>query len=695
LALNPKKIVAVDVGSTVVKVAQLKKTSVGYELLKIGWAEVVFSRDSDNSVNLNQARSEAVRRAIKDAGITCTNAVSSLNGDNAIVRFIQLPEMPPDELKSALQWEAQDLLPFPVEEVVLDYKTLASTSMDQTADKVEVLVAAAKKDIIAEHETILQGAQLTPISINIDTFALLRAFDAAEGAAQRESIDATVLLNLGASQTNLVITSSGIPRFVRDIAISGNTISEVIAQRLNCSFQRAEQLKAQYGIPDADDPNANGTTTPAPDETNSLLLHSLQGTIERRLHSDETAQNSPDIVVDAVILQILGNLAKEVLKTISFYENMNQDSKVTRIVLAGGGAQMEGILGLFKNETKLQCSLFNPLANIKTSSITDAERTATMEKMSVALGVVIGLGIQVFDDQNLNKSINVILSTNKKKSSIKQSSASAFASNGQMFSIILALLGFLFLIICGGIAYSYLQLQDVMKQKDEVVARLEKNKALLKKSEDDLVSMTKLNEEIENKFSIISSLAPPDRIYWSEKLNMLAKARTGASVFLDKIGLQEVLDSVETEESKTRHKTWEDRKATFEKSSKGKRFTEPEPPKVMVPLIKYTLTLHGIASGKDSSERLSQINSYADSLAAMTWERDSGEKVKFMDGFYPEYRFLEQETKVVGGVNVMSFGLAFDAKPPETTTPLMKIQDLVTTDIIPQTAGQFDKKEDK
>ncbi len=690
MALNPKKIIAVDVGSSVVKTVQLKRTNAGYELSKVGWADVVFTRDGENKISLNEACSEAVRRAIKHAGITYSYVASSLNSDTAVVRFIQLPEMPPDELKSALQWEAQNILPFPVEEVSIDYKTLRTLSdSSANSNKLEVLVVAAKKTDVAEHEKLLKAAQLTPVSIDIDTFALLRSYCVSNGAHLNKN-ETIAILNLGASQTNLVITREGQPRFVRDIAISGNTITEVIAQRLNCSFQRAEQLKSQYSLVET-------SSTDSPESINgeqsTLLLSTLQGSVEKRLNDDHSQQASPDIVVDAVVRQILGNLCKEVVKTLTFYENMDkpdEHNKVVRLVLAGGCAQLDGLLALFEKETGLPCVLFNPLANIKVN-INDAAKAAMLEKMSISLGVAIGLGIQIYDNQDLNKSINIISQTEKKKAAVRSLN---LGDIGHIFYIAICCMAFLILVALGGLYYTYSKWNASVAERKEATERLEKNKTTLARVQKTLTDTMAINEEIEDKFAVISALAPPERIYWSEKLNMLAKARVGASVFLDRIELSEKSESVETEDSKRRQTAWLARKTAFEKDPKNekKRFNEPQPVKMEMPLITYTLTLHGVASGTDSSERLTQINNYAESLAGLKWIRANGEEVSFMDGFLPEYRFLEQKTSEVGGVTVMSFGLAFDSKMPETSASLIKVTDLLTSDIdalkIDKTVGE-------
>ena len=677
--MNPKKMVAIDVGTHIVKVLQLKKTSAGFELVKFGFSDVLFSKGEDNTVSLTQARSEGIRRALKHAGISTNNSMSAISGDSAVVRFIQLPDMPHDELKSALHWEAQEILPFPVENVLLDYKTLAYPKTgDQTNAKLDILVVAAEKSVVAEHEALLQSAQIRPVSINVDIFALLRSYEYDIQGTKEENTTA-VLVNIGASQSNLVISGKGGPRFVRDIAISGNTMTEIIAQRVGCSFARAEQLKIERGIILQDTSQQNDEKRQEP-IADTMLSNAIQGSVDRRLESESSVSTgSTDLVVDTVVRQILGNLCREIVKTVAFYENVSGGDKIGHLVLAGGTACMRGIDEFFAAETSFAVKIFNPLSKITLP--VNWEKDLNLSQLTPSLGIAVGLAIQVYDNQEFAKNINIASSVEKTKGMAKRSFDFSVFAGGQKFTLLLTIFVVIIAIslFAGWTLFS--NVNEKTQEKKDVTARLEKNKTNLKKAKTKIAQISKFDQSIEDKYSIVSSLAPPDRIYWSEKLNMLSKARGGRQIYIEKLQLKEDLEFEETKESIKRREEWADRKQQFEKQNADskKKFLELEPKKIECPIVIYSLIISGIASGKDSSERLETINQYAESLANMRWRRASGQDVGFVDGFDPAYRVLEQQAKNIGGVEVMGFGLAFDSMPMKLSVNNINLAELITS----------------
>lgn len=158
--------------------------------------------------------------------------------------------------------------------------------------------------------------------------------------------------------------------------------------------------------------------------------------------------------------------------------------------------------------------------------------------------------------------------------------------------------------------------------------------------------------EIEEKWEVVQALSPQDRIFWSEKLNMIAKARLNLAVYITKLTLDEKIDELETPESVKRREDW----------AKKHGPNEPEPKPIKRPVINQTLTLDAIAYGTDSPQRLRQIRAFSSALQNMVWTRESGVQTRFLDKLIPDFAQLPHRVDRVGGVDVIRFGFVIKAE---------------------------------
>lgn len=385
MAINPKKVVGLDIGSSLVKAVQLRKNGRTYELERFGVAEIYAGTDKKaTGVNRREAKIDAIRQALADGGISAKFSVSAVSGESIIVRYIQLPEMPENELKGAIRWEAEDYIPFPLEDVNLDSMILGRS--DVGGGKIDVLLVAAKKELVGEHIDLLKSADLQPSIIDVDSFAFLNTFEANYSPNASEVV---ALLNIGAEITSINIYIAGVSRFSRDIAIAGDTITAGIQQRLNCTFARAEELKIREGAPstamdDLDTDMMGGTS----------LLDTIRGTVEK-ITGEDLAEDSPEYVASNVIKSSLGNLTAEVRRSLQFFENQPNGKPVQRVAIGGGTSNLKGLDAYLNHELGLPVEVIDPLRNIGFAG-SDADR-AKLAKVRNSLGVSIGLGLRVFD----------------------------------------------------------------------------------------------------------------------------------------------------------------------------------------------------------------------------------------------------------------------------------------------------------
>lgn len=383
-----KAAVGVDIGSSTVKVCQVRRAGDGFELEKVGFSQIYPGGERPGDPALEHAaRVQAVKQAIQRAGIKSKTSVSAVSGESIIVRYLQLQKMPEEELKNALQWEAEEYIPFRLDEVNIDSMVLGPNSYDP--EKLDVLLVSAKKDLVEAHVSILREAGLQPGVVEVDSFAFLNAYDYNYGA---ENGDCVALVNIGAEITGICIYNKGVSRFSRDIPVGGNTMTEAIRSRLRCSYGEAESLKMTHGAGPPIDPHQDTTKS----FSGTSLMDTIRGTVEEMAsYSTKQAlqsEGSTEDVVKRALGGVLGELITEVRRSIEFFENQIRDLNVSRIVLGGGSSQMANLRENFQSELSLPTDVIDPLRKVRPAA--KGLDMTTVEAVRHGLAVGVGLGIR-------------------------------------------------------------------------------------------------------------------------------------------------------------------------------------------------------------------------------------------------------------------------------------------------------------
>src|SRR5882724_113267 len=262
-------LVGVDIGSSSIKVCQLKDGRKGLELMRLGFAELPAQTIVDGHVMNAGVVIETLSRLFQDKKIKSRDIAMSVSGQSVIIRKITVPMMTPAELAEQIQWEAEQHIPFDIKDVQIDYEVLRQRP---EAGQMDLLLVAAKKDEIHDYAQLARDAKLRPQIVDIDAFTIQNVFEFSRGLPT----DTTVaLINVGASLSTLNIVARGVSTFTRDIANGGNFISEEIRKRLGISLEQAEALKCG---------RADGG--PAPPQLASIVegvVDSIAGEIQRSL----------------------------------------------------------------------------------------------------------------------------------------------------------------------------------------------------------------------------------------------------------------------------------------------------------------------------------------------------------------------------------------------------------------------------
>jgi len=311
-----KGLVGLDIGSSAVKLVELKLGKGGhFTLLHAGYAPLSPEAIVEGTVMDSSLVVDVAQRLIQEQSIKNPSFGVSLSGISVAIRKIQVPAMPDAELAESIHWEAEQYLPFDVNEVNLDYMVLGSD-----ADTMDVLLVAAKKDRIADYTGIIAQLGKVPVLVDVDVFALQNAYEHNYGVAADRVV---ALVNIGAHIMNVNIIAHGQSVFWRDIVFGGNAYTEAIQRELNLTREQAEAVKTgeQLG-----------------DHTPQTILGVLNGVSE--------------------------DLAAELQKTFEFFYTTSSHDHVDDVVLAGGSCQVLNLDGVLKERLNVRAEVMNPFREI-------------------------------------------------------------------------------------------------------------------------------------------------------------------------------------------------------------------------------------------------------------------------------------------------------------------------------------------
>ena len=340
-----------DIGTQAVKFVKLKFFKEGVELC--GFALEPVPANSKPDIN----------RMMQSQNIKTVNI--SVSGPGAIIRYVNFPKMNNDELRQALRFEAQKHIPFSMDEVNLDSYILKEDLPD---NKMFVLLAAAKKESINQRMKIIQEAGLKVNVIDVDSVALINAFNFNYPQDDLTERKAVALLNIGALMSNLNILENNIPRLSRDIHIAGNSFTQKLMDIFAMDFKSAEELKLN--------PVRN---------TKDI---EVQNKISNGVNPDKERADKITAAIDAV----LANLANEIRISFDYYESQSASS-VAKIYLSGGGSQFFGLKDMLANLLGIEVEYWDPFRRVNISGGLKQE-TETIKALSGRLAVALGLALR-------------------------------------------------------------------------------------------------------------------------------------------------------------------------------------------------------------------------------------------------------------------------------------------------------------
>jgi type IV pilus assembly protein PilM len=355
--LNFKRFLCLDIGASTVKLAQFTIGKDGQLILeKFNSAEV--SVDPSQQEQHSPITSDIIRELIRETGAKKSPTLLAVPGQSVFTRFVKLPAVEETRVVQIIQYEAQQNVPFPMDEVVWDYQLIGAAEQGE----LEVVLVAIKSEIIEELTDTVRGADLRLEVVDVAPMALYNAarFNYPEWfAPDAEKKECVVLLDIGARTSNLVFVESN-KIFSRSIPIAGNAITQAIATEFGLSFREAEQLKRDKGMV-----GLGGAYEDPPDET----------------------QARASKIIRNVILQ----LNADINRTINFYRTQRGGGAPTRMLLSGGSSILPYLDRFFVESLHVPVEFFNPFRSVQFGAGVTKEQ---LQQCAHFFGEVVGVALR-------------------------------------------------------------------------------------------------------------------------------------------------------------------------------------------------------------------------------------------------------------------------------------------------------------
>jgi type IV pilus assembly protein PilM len=338
--------IGLDIGTDHIRAAQLKPAGsslalTAYDLIAVPLGSVV-----DGEIVDVEAVASAIRELWRKAGMAGKDVAIGVANQKVVVRLIDLPFMERAELKGAIQYQAQDYIPIPVEDAILDFQIIGDYRTPADEHMMEVLLVAAQRDMIGAAVAAVEQAGLRPKLIDVTSFAIVRALmgdvpSVVPEEGEEPGGEAVGVIHVSSGLTNIAVVERGIPRFTRVSAVAGNEFTQAIANTLNLTFDEAEALKLEAGLPELDQ-TAESALTGAADER----IRTAQEVLEREANK----------------------FIAEVRRSLDYYlTQAAQMRTIRRILLTGGGARLKNMTGYLEKGLQAQVILADPLARVSVS----------------------------------------------------------------------------------------------------------------------------------------------------------------------------------------------------------------------------------------------------------------------------------------------------------------------------------------
>jgi type IV pilus assembly protein PilM len=333
----------IDVGSHSIKVIEIGSDKNGSVLLAGGIILTPPKVLGSGAVSDLETLASSIRKLIHDAGIKTKSVHVALPEAQVFTRVIEVPQLSHQELTSAIKWEAEQYIPLPLDQVIMDFSILREAK-DTGTNTMQVLLVAAPKVLVDKYINFLEIAGLGVVSIETEIISACRALSRSVA-----TVKTAMVVSLGAQTTDLAILRGGVITFTRSISAGGESLSRALVQGLGFHQNQAEEFKKTYG----------------------LDRRHLEGKI-----------------VEAV-RPIMDTIVSEIKRAVAFYQEKYHNERVDEVILSGGTARLPGMVVYMAEQIGIEAQLANPWVGIRMDP-----RFAALQNEGAVFSVAVGLALK-------------------------------------------------------------------------------------------------------------------------------------------------------------------------------------------------------------------------------------------------------------------------------------------------------------
>jgi len=344
------QLIGLDIGSRCIKAAEALETKRGWVLRRFGTIDIAPGAIEEGLIKEPQVVSDAIRELFGLYNFKTKNVAISIGGYSVIVKNITVQNMPEEQLYESLNFEAEQYIPFDINDVNLDFEILGEN--EQNPNQMNVILVAAKKDMVNDYINLIDMSQLNLCIIDIDAFALQNIYELNYGSTGGN----VALIDIGAGKTSLNILKDNVSVFMRDVSLGCGQINQKIVSLLNCSMMDAEEIKL----------------------------------------SEKTDKISPQDLKD-IVSSVVSDWCGEIKRALDFFYSTNPDDQIKQIVLSGGGANIKEFRELLALQTSAEVKIINPFEVFDT----EAENldNAFLKQIAPQAAISMGLAVRKVDDK--------------------------------------------------------------------------------------------------------------------------------------------------------------------------------------------------------------------------------------------------------------------------------------------------------
>jgi type IV pilus assembly protein PilM len=366
----PKKnqLVGLDIGSHSIKLVEIGDTKKGLVLKNFGIIGLPKDSIMEGSIKEVGVTASAIKTLFKNLNVKNKNVAISISGFSVIVKKITISKREESELESSIHEEAEQYIPFDISDVNLDYEILTGPDQEATGEKAEgeegteakkesdimdVMLVAAKKDIIEDYESLIQLAGLNPMIMDVDAFAIQNAYEISSG----NTSGCYAIINVGSEELGINAIKNGISIFTRDSSYGGSQITDAIMTKFNVSYEEAENIK-------------------------------LGGTKIDDKHK---------AALEEIFTTMISGWVQEIKRALDFLSTTYPDESIEKILVGGGAYRIPGFLKYLEMETEIPVEELNPFASLQINEkIFDPEYLSYIAPQAA---VAVGLALRSIGDK--------------------------------------------------------------------------------------------------------------------------------------------------------------------------------------------------------------------------------------------------------------------------------------------------------